>query len=121
MVEMDEKQARTWGMLCHILAFAGFIIPLVGNIVGPLVIWLLKREEHPFIDEQGKESVNFEITVSICLAIALGLACVGGVIILPLILPPVVVILWIVFVIIAAIKANAGEHYRYPFALRLVK
>ena len=117
MVEMDEKQARNWGMLCHVAAFVGLIIPLVGNIVGPLVIWLLKREEHPFIDEQGKESLNFEITISICGVIAGILSCLG----IGIILGVIVAVVWIVFVIIASIKASAGEHYRYPFALRLVK
>ena len=117
MAEMDNKQARTWGMLCHVAAFVGLLIPLVGNIVGPLVIWLLKREEHAFIDEQGKESFNFEITISICGIIAGILSCLG----IGIILAIIVMVVWIVFVIIAAIKSSAGEHYRYPVALRLVK
>jgi len=117
MAEMDDKQARTWGMLCHIAAFAGLIIPLVGNIVGPLVIWLIKKEEHPFVDEQGKESVNFQITVTIAGIVAVILSCFGIGIILGL----VVLIVYIIFVIIASIKASNGEHYRYPVALRLIK
>ncbi len=117
MAEMDDKQARTWAMLCHITAFAGFIIPLVGNIVGPLIVWLLKREEHAFVDEQGKESLNFQITMSIIGLVAGILSCLG----IGIILAIAVGIFAIVFVIIAAIKASNGEHYRYPFALRLVK
>ena len=104
-------------MLCHVAAFVGLLIPLVGNIVGPLVIRLLKREEHVFIDEQGKESVNFEITISICGIVAGILFCLG----IGIVLGAIVTVDWIVFVTIAAIKSSAGEHYRYPVALRLVK
>jgi len=118
MAEMDDKQARTWGMLCHIAAFAGFIIPLVGNIVGPLVIWLIKKEEHPFIDDQGKESLNFQITISIGGLVASILTCLAG---LGIILGIAIFVFYVVFVIIAAIKASNGEQYRYPVTLRLVK
>src|SRR5688572_10608492 len=54
---------RTWGMLAHLAALAGFIVPVVGNIVGPLIVWLTKKEQQPFVDDQGKESLNFQITM----------------------------------------------------------
>ncbi len=60
MATMNEKDARTWAMLCHIGAFAGYIIPF-GHIIAPLVIWLIKKDESPFVDDQGKESLNFQI------------------------------------------------------------
>jgi len=114
--ESPDKNARTMGMLCHLLALCGVVIPL-GNIIGPLVIWLLKKDDHPFIDDQGKESLNFQITMSIALVISGVLICAGiGVFLLP-----IVGIADLVFVIIATIKANGGEAYRYPFAIRLIK
>jgi uncharacterized Tic20 family protein len=113
-LEMN-KDARLWGMLAHLAALAGHIIPL-GNIVGPLVVWLIKKDEFPFADEQGKESLNFQITVSIALVacIILAFAVVG------IFLIPVVMIASLIFVIIAAVKANSGEHYRYPISIRFI-
>lgn len=111
-----DANARTWGMLAHLSALVGYIIPF-GNIIGPLVVWLMKKEEMPFVADQGRESLNFQITVSIALVICLALMCVF----IGFILLPIVGILDIVFLIIAAIKANKGEVYRYPWTLRLVK
>ncbi len=104
------------GMLCHLLALSGYIIPL-GNVLGPLIIWLLKKDTSAFVDDQGKESLNFQITVLIAVLVATATCLIGiGVVLLP-----AVGILSLVFVIIAAVKANSGERYRYPVALRLIK
>jgi len=104
------SDARTMAMLCHLLA-------IFTSFIGPLIIWLVKKDDHPFIDEQGKEALNFQITV--CLAMIasflLTFVCIGAFLI------PAVSILDLVFCIIATIKSNGGEHYRYPVALRLVK
>jgi uncharacterized Tic20 family protein len=112
------SDAKTMAMLCHLLAIAiVFVGPLA--ILGPLIIWLIKKDQHQFIDEQGKESVNFQITVLIAMValFILGFITCG----VGFFLMPVVAIVDIVFCIIATIKANSGEHYRYPIALRLVK
>lgn len=113
--EADPK-ARTWAMLCHLAGFAGVlpIVPLIGCLLGPLIVWLLKKNEFPFVDEQGKEVVNFQITMLIYLAI--------GALLIPLcgIGVPVMIAVGVVdaiFLIIAAIKANDGYHYRYPYPL----
>lgn len=113
----SDNDARMWGMLCHISALAGFIGLPLGNVLGPLIFWLMKRNEMPFVDDQGKESLNFQITVTIAILICLPLmaVCVG------FILLAAVAITALVFVIIAGIKANNGERYRYPWALRLIK
>lgn len=102
-------------MLCHISALAGYAIPL-GNIIGPLIFWLIKKDEMPFVDEQGKESINFQITMTIAMIISgvLILALVG------IILLPAVIITSLILMIIASIKANAGEHYRYPLTIRFI-
>lgn len=117
---MDEplagKQDRTWAMLCHVASFAGFVVPF-GNIVGPLVVWLIRKEAHPLVDDQGKESLNFQITMTIAVAVSVLLAflLIGLPILLGLIVYDVVA------VVLASIKANEGVAYRYPLTLRLVK
>ena len=104
------------GMLCHLLALTGFVIPF-GNFIGPLVIWLVKKDEMPFVDDQGKESLNFQITVLLAF-----IACIIlSVIVIGLLLLPIVGIGALILIVIASIKANEGVHYRYPFTLRLIK
>ena len=107
---------KTWGMIAHLSALAGFVIPF-GNVIGPLVVWLIKKDTMPFVAEQGKEALNFQITVFIAVMICIPLMFI--LIGIPLMF--VVGIGALVLSIIAAIKAQNGENYRYPFALRLVK
>jgi hypothetical protein len=110
------KEARTMGMLCHLSALIGFIVPF-GTIIGPLVIWLIKKDEMPFVDDQGKEALNFQITVLLAFIVS----AILTVVLIGLLLMPIVAIGALVFIIIAALKANEGEAYRYPFTLRLIK
>jgi len=79
---MEQQEERNWGMFCHLAALAGFIIPL-GNVIGPLVIWLMKKDESQFVDDQGKESVNFQISFIIyALVAALLVIVVIGIVLL---------------------------------------
>jgi uncharacterized Tic20 family protein len=107
---------KTMGMLCHLLALCGYIIPF-GNILGPLIIWLVKKEESAFVNDQGKEAINFQITVMIAIIICVPLMfiCIG----IPLAI--IVGIGSLVLTIIATVNASGGTWYRYPFALRLIK
>lgn len=116
-ISAPSRDACKWAMLCHIIALSGFIVVGFGFIVGPLIIWLLKKEDDPFIDEQGKEALNFQITMLIAAAIAgiLTLVFIG------ILLGIAVGILMIVFPIIAAVKANDGVHYQYPLSIRFIK
>ncbi|SDY30516.1 hypothetical protein SAMN04487939_101730 [Lysobacter sp. yr284] len=112
-ISQDEK---TWGMLAHLSTLVGLIVPF-GTLLGPLVVWLMKKDTMPFVADQGKEALNFNITVIIGMII-------GG--ILTLVLIGVLVMIavglaWLVLTIMAALAANKGEAYRYPFTLRLVK
>lgn len=109
-VREENKDARLWAMLAHLAGLAMFVLPAFGAVIGPLVVWLIKKEEHPFVDDQGKESVNFQITMLIYLFVAglTTLICIGFV------LAPAVLLADLIFLIIAAIKANEGEYYRYP-------
>ncbi len=108
--------ARKWAMGCHLIALVGLIGNGIGFLLGPLIVWLVKKDEHPFIDEQGKEAVNFQITM-------FAAAIVSGLLVLVLIgivLLVLVGLAMVIFPIIAAIKANEGKHYRYPFSFRLI-
>ena len=112
-----SKDERMWGMFCHLAALAAFVgIPL-GNVIGPLVVWLIKKDEFPFVNEQGKESLNFQISMSIYALVCFPLMFV--LIGIPLLIA--VVIADLVLVIMAALKANEGIAYRYPLTIRLIK
>lgn len=116
LVGAPSTEERQWAMFAHLAALAGLIVPF-GSIIGPLVIWLIKKDTMAFVNDQGKEALNFNITVAIA-AIVCWMLCF---VLIGILLFAVLVILWLVFVIIGAIKANEGTTYRYPFALRLVK
>ena len=104
-------------MFCHLIALAGLFVPFVGNIVGPLILWIIKKDTMPYVDYHGKESLNFNITVSIAAAVCLFTFWL----VLPLLLLVVIAIAWLVFTIMAALKASEGQRYQYPLTLRLVK
>jgi uncharacterized Tic20 family protein len=113
----EVKADNTMGMLCHLLSLTQLIGVPLGNILGPLIVWLVKRDEDPFADQCGKESLNFQISMTIYNVIAgiLILLFVG------LFIIPVLMILNIVYTIIAAIKASEGTSYTYPFTIRFIK
>jgi uncharacterized protein len=121
MYAEENRDTRMWAILCHASALLGYVT-LVGFIVGPLVVWLLKREESPEIDEHGRESLNFQISILIY-GVVLGMAAfILSFVFIGFLLVPVIFILpiaQIVLVIIASIKASNGEPYRYPFTIRL--
>jgi uncharacterized Tic20 family protein len=87
------------------------------NIVGPLVVWLLKKSQSSFVDDQGKEAVNFQISMALYAILLLPTVCIG----IGLFLLPALGFAHVILMIIAAIKANGGETYRYPMIIRLVK
>ncbi len=121
----EEKQ---WAMFAHLSALVGGILTSgwagsIGCFIGPLVIWLVKKDTLPFVDDQGKEALNFNITVGIVFLALLILSIVtfgiGLIVAVPLWI--IIGIAWLVFTIIAAVKASNGERYRYPLTLRLIK
>jgi uncharacterized protein len=109
-----DANARQWAMIAHLSALAGLVIGL--NWLGPLIVYLVKKDEHPFIADQSREALNFNLSVFLYLiASAILIILVIGIIMLP-----VVAIAWLVLTIIAAVRANNGESYRYPLTIRLV-
>ena len=133
---MAEKEIRTWSMLCHLAALCGLLFaaispfvvvtsPMVAicAILGPLIVWLLKRNDHPTIDANGREAVNFQLSVliytwvlgligALTLILLIGFAFLGA--------AALVAILGFVFAIVGAVKASHGVDYRYPFTIRFL-
>lgn len=114
--QATSKDERTWAMIAHISAVAGFIFPF-GNIVAPLLIWMLKKDELPFVGDQGKEALNFQISITIYVLISVVLIFV--VIGIPLLV--VLGIFALIMTIIGAINAYDGKYYRYPLTIRIIK
>jgi len=104
-------------MFCHLAALAAFIGIPFANILGPLIIWLVKRNEYPLVDQQGKEALNFQISMTIYSVVAFALSFV--IIGIPLLIA--LLILNLVMIIIAAVKTSKGEPHRYPITIRLIK
>ena len=112
----EEKKAHNWGMLCHLAALSGLIGIPFGHLLGPFIVWLLKKNDYPFVDEQGKESLNFQISISIygivaalLILVKIGIILLAGLLFADLIL-----------VIIASVKTSSGENYRYPLTIRFI-
>ncbi|MFT3826538.1 MAG: DUF4870 domain-containing protein [Chitinophagaceae bacterium] len=133
-METRSQQVRTWSMLCHLGALAGLLFWL-GSILGPLIIWQIKKNELPEIDEHGKASVNFQLTIfiiniigRIIIASTVGFgifwgspfAGFGGGFGFAGILGIINLVAWILAVI-AGVRANNGEFYRYPFSIPFIK
>lgn len=125
---MPDAQERQWAMFAHLSAIVGGLLTSqlmggIGCILGPLIIWLMKKDTMPFVADQAKEALNFNITVALVMLVlvlvGVGTFGLGFIVTAPLML--LVGVAALVFVVIAAIKSNEGVAYRYPFALRLVK
>ena len=113
-----SRQERQWAMGCHLIALVGLLLPFPSlHLVAPLVLWLVKRDDGVFVDDQGKESVNFQISMLIYLMGCVLLMTVG----IGLLLIGPLVIFWLVCVVIASIKASDGISFRYPLCIRLIK
>ena len=101
-----SSEDRTWALLAH-------LSPILFGFIGPLVIWLIYKDKSPFVNDQAKEALNFQLAVMI-VAIVLVATCIGA------ILAPVVGIGALVYSIIAAMEANKGVYYRYPYTIRMI-
>ncbi|MFC5407730.1 DUF4870 domain-containing protein [Larkinella bovis] len=113
---LSPSDERMWAMLAHLSSLAMFIFPF-GNIIGPVIVWQIQKDKSTFVDFHGKESVNFQITMTIgyCVSFLLLFIFIG--------IPMLVVLglIGLAFTIIAGVKANNGEHYTYPFSIKFVK
>jgi uncharacterized Tic20 family protein len=111
--KMSQKDDQTFGMLSHLLG-------ALTSFVGPLVIWLVKREESPFVEDQGKEALNFQVTVLIGYVVSIVLSFIPFISCVTVLLFPALWITSLVFGIIGCVEANKGTVYRYPFSARFI-
>jgi uncharacterized protein len=118
------RAEQSWCLWCHLSALGGLVLPVVGNILGPLLIWQLKRGEFPAVDAHGREALNFQLSMLIYFLAALVMMfassffCLGWRLFPALVAIPV---LDLILTLIGGIKAGSGELYRYPLSLRLVR
>ena len=112
---VPDQITRQWAMYVHLSALSGYLVPL-GHIIAPIIIWSIKREGNSFIDVQGKESLNFQISMTLYTVIL----AILSIVIIGLILLPLLFIVHLTFIVIASMKANQGEFYRYPITIRFV-
>jgi hypothetical protein len=116
--DLLEKKARNWAVAAHLSALVGFVGVPFGHLFGPLAVWLLKRDEYPFVDDQGREALNFQISI-LLYSLASGLLilcfCLG----LPLLL--VIQLFNLLSMVVAAVKAGEGKPFRYPLCIRFLK
>lgn len=115
--EEVSRETRQWAMFCHLAGLAWMVCwmaPVVGGVIGTLIIWQIKKDDHPYLDAHGKRAFNFQLSM---LIYAAGL-CVT---VIGIFLLPVVAVLDVVFTLIAAIRANNGRDYSYPLSIEFVK
>jgi uncharacterized Tic20 family protein len=107
---------RNWAVFCHLGGFAGLVLPGLGQVIAPLVLWLVRRHQSPFVDHHGREALNFQISMTLYAVVAAALMwlLIGFLLIL------VVLGVQFVFMVIASVAASQGERYRYPLTLRLI-
>jgi uncharacterized Tic20 family protein len=112
-----EKDAINWATLTHLSSLTGFVTGGLGYVVGPLVMWLLRKDQWEFVDDQGKEALNFNITVFIAGIVSFILVFV----LIGILLLVLVGLAQLVFTIVAAVNANKGVRYRYPLTIKFIK
>ena len=112
-----SKDEQNWAMVCHLSALSGFLVPF-GNLLGPLIVWLVKRAEFPLVDVHGKEALNFQITVTIAAAVCIPLMFV----LIGFLFLFVVGVGALILTIMAGVQVSNGDFaYRYPLTIRFLK
>jgi uncharacterized Tic20 family protein len=111
-VRVLSETERNWSMLCHLSAFAGFFFPF-GGIIGPLICWLTRKDESEWINENGKASLNFQLSVLLYMVLVLPLCFI--IVGIPLLMA--LILLKMICIIIASVKASKGEEFRYPLSI----
>jgi uncharacterized Tic20 family protein len=111
-----SQEDRNWGMIAHLSALAGFVFPF-GSVLGPLIVYLVKKDQSAFGTDCAKEALNFNLTVAIAFLVCLVLWLVF----IGILLSVVLGFAWLILTIIAAVRASEGTSYRYPATIRFVK
>jgi uncharacterized Tic20 family protein len=111
-----SETERTWAMLCHLSAFAGFFFPF-GGFIGPLICWLSKKDESEWVNINGRNSLNFQLTMLLYIVLAIPLCFI-------IIGIPIIVMLGtlkVICIIIASVKAAKGELFKYPLVIPFIQ
>lgn len=116
----EDSQLRQWKVILHLSSFAGMVIPL-GNVLAPLILWLVKKPEMPALEQTGKDVLNYQISWSIWIIIAAVIGIGASCLIVPLVLPFGFGIAWIILTVIGAVKASNGEIYTFPLTLKFIQ
>jgi len=116
-VRQLTQDDKTFGMLAHLAALAQFVVPTFGNVIGPLVIWLIKKDQSSWVNKQGKEALNFQISIAIYTLVSIILIPI----IIGILLLIAVGIFWLIMVVLATIRVSEGESFRYPLSIRFIK
>ncbi|MDX6765944.1 MAG: DUF4870 domain-containing protein [Candidatus Methylacidiphilales bacterium] len=119
----NESEVKTWNMLAHLSALAGLMIPF-GNIIGPLLVWQIKKAEIPSVEKHGKDALNFQITATLILFAALVVAFILTIVVIGMLLFPLIGLAWLAAIglsVYAGIQANNGVEFRYPINFNLIK
>ena len=113
---VGSSEERTWSAVAHLSALLGVLIPFIGNVLGPLVVWLVKRNDSEMVNEEAKEAMNFQITVSLSLLLCIPAMVigVGGKLFILILLAD------LFFIIKAAVHASKGDSYSYPLTMQLI-
>jgi uncharacterized Tic20 family protein len=110
----DEKQ---WKLILHLSGLAGLLLPYCGNILGPLVIWLIKKQEMPVLDAEGRKVLNFQISAAIYIFVS---SIIGFMTCFLIFLPIGVVIWWLVYTIIGCVKVSNNEAFEFPLTIKML-
>jgi uncharacterized Tic20 family protein len=127
IVGVPSAEEKQWALFAHLSALLGAFVTGLwfgwGCFIGPLIIWLIKKDTMPFVNDQAKEALNFNITLAIVglVLFILVIMTLGIGLLIAVPVGMIVGVAWLVFTIIAAIKASEGVAYRYPISLRLIK
>jgi uncharacterized Tic20 family protein len=118
-----SSEERMWAMIGHLSALSGLLTGGVGTIVGPLIVWQVKKETMPFAGSESKEALNFNISWLLWYLILGAVTFVLTIFVIGFLLWPLLFIypiIWVVFIVIGGLKANEGKPYRYPLTIRFV-
>ena len=125
VAQSSGMSANTWAMLTHLAGLTGYIFPVAGNILGPLIVWIIKKDEIPEVDRHGKAALNFQISFLIWITVATAVAFALTFVLIGFVLLPLVgtagVIVMILFPILAGMRANEGGWYEYPWTIQFLK
>jgi hypothetical protein len=115
MSPLNEKDEKTWSMFCHLAALIGFVFPF-GNILAPLTVWLIKKDESALVDLNGRRSLNFQISMTIYMIVSAILL----ILLIGAFLMMAVGLVDLILVIIAAVKVSNREDYKYPLSIKFL-